>query len=79
MSIMEKLENYFVDRQTRRLFDRDLWNSRSNQNIGKECGLKNLAINMLQANEPIENIKTFTGLMENDIKELEKSISNKGV
>ena len=38
MSIMEKLENYFVDRQTRRLFDRDLWNSRSNQNIGKECG-----------------------------------------
>lgn len=75
MSIMDKLENYFVNRQTRRMFDRDLWHARSNQDIGIERGLKNLAINMLQVNEPIENIKTFTGLMENDIKKLKKSIS----
>ena len=107
MSITECLKEFLNDEETQKMFARDAWQARKNQEIGKERGLKLgeerglklgeerglklgeerglklgeerglniVALNMLEANEPIEKIKTFTGLTEAAVLKLKKTMS----
>ena len=64
MSITECLKEFLNNEETRKDFAREEWEARKNQKIGKECGredsLNYVAVNMLQANKPIDEITAFT-------------------
>ena len=77
MSITECLKEFLNSEETRKDFSREEWEARKNQAIGEERSLNNVAVNMLKANKPVDEITTFTGLNEEAVLELKKTIKNK--
>ena len=89
MSITECLKEFLNNEETRKDFAREEWEARKNQAIGEERGIKigeergeerslnTVAVNMLQANKPIDEITTFTGLTKAAVLELKKNITIK--
>ena len=84
MSITECLKEFLNSEETRKDFSREEWEARKNQEIGEEIGeergikigeersLNNVAVNMLNADKPMDEITTFTGLDEEAVLELKK-------
>ena len=75
MVMSESLARFLNDEETQRLFDREKWKAKENQEIGEERSLNTVAVNMLRANEPVEKIESFTGLSNTTILNLKKSMS----
>ena len=82
MSITECLKEFLNNEETRKDFAREEWEARKNQAIGEERGNKNghaeekniVAEIMIQANEPLNKITTYTGLTKDAVLELKKTI-----
>ena len=72
MSITECLKEFLNSEETRKDFSREEWEARKNQAIGEERSLNNVAVNMLKANKPVDEITAFTGLDEEAVLELKK-------
>ena len=70
--IRRKLYVYFYHNNIHLIFDWDTWKDKTNQVIGEEKAKNIVALNMLNANESIERITTFTGLNEKTIIKVKK-------
>ena len=77
MVMTASIEKFLNDPETQKLFDRDKWKAKEHEEIGEKRSLNTVAINMLKANKPIDEITTFTGLTEEAILKLKKSACTK--
>ena len=90
MSITQSLEDFLNDEETKELFDRELWKAREHEEIGEERGIKigekrgekrgeerslnKVAKNLLKMKADIKYITDATGLTEQEVLNLQKTL-----